>query len=380
MNLETRWAWRTARPVVAALTAVVVLFGLTACGTAAPAATEIEVSGSIDTHDPALIVDNLGTDSAQDDVWYVYSTGDGAVGLGSPLVRRSTDQGRTWEQIGPAWTAADEPYWSRQLIEGVDNFWAPEVYEHDGTYYMYYSASTFGSNTSLIGLYTNTTLDVDSPDYRWVDQGEVLRSTWKSPFNAIDPGITEDEEGNPWMVYGSFWDGLYMVPLEWPSGKLPGQDRVSDDPLAASGVEPVQVADRGSSVNPIEAGFIYKKDEYYYLFFSRDSCCKALDSTYNMAVGRSTSASGPYVDANGVSLLDDGGTPVLSATGNIVGPGGQSVARVGDKDILAFHYYAVDQGGMFQLGLRELAWNEDGWPVAFTAAELDTEETGSPEQ
>lgn len=341
-------------------------------GCSGPAeATAISAAGSVDTHDPALIVDPQGTDDSADDVWYVYSTGDGKVGLGSPQVRRSTDHGLTWEKLGPAWKAADEPYWSRTLIEGVDNFWAPEVYEHDGTFYMYYSASTFGSNTSLIGLYTNTTLDVDSPNYRWEDRGEVLRSTWRSSFNAIDPGITEDADGNPWMVYGSFWDGLFMVPLEWPSGKLLGQADTVDDPLAASGIEPMQVADRDSSVNPIEAGFIYQHDGYYYLFFSRDSCCKGTDSTYNIAVGRSTSVNGPFEDANGVSLLDDGGTPVLATTGSMVGPGGQSVARAGDKDILAFHYYDAEQGGMFQLGLRELAWTEDGWPVAQLDSELE---------
>jgi len=361
------------KTLVGLLAAAVSLPALAACAPEPPRAIPIEASGSLDTHDPALIVDNQGTKDPADDVWYVYSTGNGTVGRGAPQVRRSEDQGKTWEYIGPAWTATDDPQWARQIIEGVDNFWAPDIHEHDGTYYMYYSASTFGSNTSLIGLYTNTTLDVDSPDYRWVDQGEVLRSTWKNSFNAIDPGIVDDEDGNPWMVYGSFWDGLFMVPLEWPSGKLAGQAGVTDDPLVASGIEPVQVADRGSGVNPIEAGFIYSRDGYYYLFFSRDSCCKALDSTYNIAVGRSKSVTGPYEDANGVSLLEDGGTSVLAtlAEGNIVGPGGQSVARAGDKDVLAFHYYSRELGGMFQLGLRELAWDKDGWPVALAAGEPD---------
>ena len=56
----------------------------------------------------------------------------------------------------------------------MSNLWAPELIEHDGTWYLYYSASTFGSNRSVIALATNTTLDPDDPDYEWVDQGEVL--------------------------------------------------------------------------------------------------------------------------------------------------------------------------------------------------------------
>lgn len=348
------------------VTTTLVAFGLLAgCAPSVTPASKIEVTGSLNVHDPALIIDDLGTESTDDDVWYIYSTGDGAVGLGSPQVRQSVDQGVTWKEVGPAWTAKDEPYWARSIIEGVDNFWAPEVYEHDGTYYMYYSASTFGSNTSLIGLYTNTTLDPEDPEYRWVDRGEVLRSDGTKPFNAIDPGIVEDSDGKPWMVYGSFWQGLFMVPLEWPSGKLPGVQNL-DNPLAESGIEPIKVADRGFPPNAIEAGFITQRDNYYYLFFSKDSCCQGTASTYNIAVGRSENVTGPYVDADGRLLTEDGGTQVLETTGTMIGPGGQSVAN----DHLAFHFYDQDLGGQFQLGLRKLTWTQDGWPVAWTKEEL----------
>lgn len=367
MRLYNNGATAAARIAVSLAVACLVLAGCSS----APAATQIEATGSIDTHDPSLIVDNLGTDDPKDDVWYVYATGDGARGLGSPQIKRSLDQGSTWEEVGPAWKAKDEPNWSRSIVEGVENFWAPEVYEHDGTYYMYYSASTFGSNTSLIGLYTNVTLDPDAPEYRWDDQGEVLRSDGMSPYNAIDPGIIEDQDGAPWMVYGSFWKGLFMVPLEWPSGKLPGMDGVQDDPLSASGVEPIQVANRGAAPNAIEAGFITERDGWFYLFYSQDFCCKGTDSSYNIAVGRSESVTGPYLDANDVSLLDDGGTQVLQTHGSMVGPGGQSVAQVGDEYVLAFHYYDETLGGQFQLGLRRLNWSKDGWPIAQLASELE---------
>jgi arabinan endo-1,5-alpha-L-arabinosidase len=368
---------RSAKPLALLAATSLCASLLAGCASGPTAATDIPATGSVDVHDPALIIDDAGTPETDDDTWYVYSTGNGSIGLGSPQVRRSTDHGKTWEYIGAAWKNTDEPYWARSIIEGVDNFWAPEVYEHDGTYYMYYSASTFGSNTSLIGLYTNTTLDVDSPDYRWVDHGEVLRSNGGRNFNAIDPGIVEDENGDPWMVFGSFWGGLHLVPLEWPSGKLPGMADVTDDPLTASGIEPVLVADRGYPPNSIEAGYILRHGEYYYLFFSRDSCCQGSVSTYNMAVGRSENITGPYVDADGVSLLEDGGTQLLKTVDTRVGPGGQSVAVSGASGsgdagtaVVAYHFYDKDKQGLFQLGLRELAWTEDGWPVAWTEEEL----------
>jgi GH43 family beta-xylosidase len=64
-----------------------------------------------------------------------------------------------------------KPAWLSDAVPGVGNLWAPELVEHDGTWYLYYSASTFGTNTSVIAVATNTTLDPNDPDYAWVDGG-----------------------------------------------------------------------------------------------------------------------------------------------------------------------------------------------------------------
>ncbi|WP_084106641.1 arabinan endo-1,5-alpha-L-arabinosidase [Demequina sp. NBRC 110056] len=314
------------------------------------AATRIGVTGDIRTHDPALVVGDEGED------WYVYSTGDVRVGLGAPQIRRSSDAGETWEMVGTAWDAQTRPEWVYEEVPGVQNFWAPELYEHDGTWYLYYSASTFGSNRSLIGLMTSPTLDVDDPAYGWTDQGEVWRSTpGETNYNAIDAGIVEDEDGTPWMAFGSFWGGIQMVELEWPSGK------------AAAGTEPISLATRNDSLNAIEAPYVFERDGWYYLFVSRDKCCSGLDSTYSIAVGRSESVTGPYLDSLGNDMRYNGGDVVLSSRGDMVGPGGQSLSH----GYLGLHFYDASLGGEFRLDIRDLAWTEDGWPVAWTAEELE---------
>lgn len=319
---------------VAALALVLVLSG---CSATAAAPVTVEPEGDVYTHDPALVAGEDG------EPWFVYSTGSGQTADGNIQIRRS-DDGVDWEYVGEVWQA--KPAWLEEAVPGVDNLWAPELYKHDGTWYLYYSASTFGSNESLIALATNTTLDPDAAGYEWVDRGVVLTSTG-TDFNAIDPGIVEDADGTPWMSFGSFWSGLRMVELGWPDG-MP----VSTD-------EPVLLADRQSPSNAIEAPYILAHDGYYYLFFSRDFCCQGIDSTYNIAVGRATDVTGPYVDADGVPLTEDGGTPVLETEGARIGPGGQSVSR----GILAYHFYDADLDGAFRLGLSSLGW-EDGWPVA----------------
>lgn len=303
----------------------------------APAPAAPELSGDVFVHDPAYVHGD------GDDPHWIYSTGNGTIGDGNIQIRRS-DDGGAWEYVGEVWQT--KPAWITDEIEGVDNLWAPELYEHDGTWYLYYAASTFGSGDSLIALATSTTLDPDDPDYEWVDRGQVIDSAGES-YNAIDPGIVEDEDGKPWMAFGSFSSGLQIVPLEWPSG------------LRADDAEPITIADRGLLENAIEAPFIVARDGAFYLFASRGFCCRGADSTYEIIVGRADAVAGPYLDRDGGALTDDGGTVVLTTDGDRIGPGGQSVS----EDSLAFHWYDGQNDGIFRLGLLPLQWH-DGWPSA----------------
>lgn len=335
----------TAHAVIASMLAFALL---TACTAHGPSARVVEVEGDITTHDPALVV--------TDDAWYVYSTGDLRTGYGAPQIRRSTDNGATWELVGTVWDETTRPRWVYDEIPTVSNFWAPEVVEHEGTYYLYYSASTFGRNASVIGLTTNTTLDPDDPEYEWTDQGMVWSSQpGESDYNAIDPGVVTDETGTPWMAFGSFWGGIQLLELEWPSGK------------PTDGAAPVTIASRGTAENAIEAPYLYHHDGWYYLFVSRDRCCSGVASTYNIAVGRSQQVTGPYLGPDGTPMTQDGGLALLGTIGDMIGPGGQSVSG----GYLAFHYYDGSDDGAFKLAIRELEWDEAGWPVAMTADEAD---------
>jgi len=315
-------------------------------------------------HDPALVVDDDGT-------WYAFSTGRvGRENGGTIQIATSHDDGTTWEYAGTVW---DEiPAWiDEHFADGAlpDNLWAPEVYEHDGTYYLYYSASRFGTDDSLTALATNVTLDPTDPGYEWVDQGLVVESpVSRLPgdvrFNAIDAGIVEDEAGNPFMAIGSFWYGIFLVPLEWPSGK----------PVDGWQAQTVNIADRFIPGNPVEAPYITHRDGYYYLFVSFGACCRGADSTYQVAVGRSESVTGPYLDREGKDMYGGGGTILLEEHGAVVGPGGQSVFG----DYLAFHYYDASNEEIPYfptLGIQRLDW-VDGWPVADQRVELPTVVTG----
>ncbi|MWC00327.1 family 43 glycosylhydrolase [Agromyces sp. MMS17-SY077] len=325
---------RRPRRSVAALAALVAVsaLGLTAC---APTGAR-DLTGDLSVHDPALAQDG--------DTWFVYSTGSAGVADGNVQIRSSSD-GEHWVSRGAVWE--EQPEWLADAVPGVSNLWAPELIEHDGTWYLYYSASTFGKNRSVIALATNTTLDPDDPRYDWVDRGPVVESASGDDFNAIDPGVAVDDDGTPWLAFGSFWSGIRMVRLAWPDG------------LRADDEEPLRLADRGTPPNAIEAPYLVQHDGDWFLFVSVDACCQGLDSTYSIAVGRADEITGPYLGRDGTPLLLDGQTTLLAAEGDRIGPGGQSVAG----GMLALHYYDARLDGAFQLALIPLRWDAEGWPV-----------------
>ena len=142
------------------------------------------------------------------------------------------------------------------------------------------------------------------------------------------------------------------VPLSWPSGK----------PVHNWQAKAVHLAERpGVQYDPIEGADLVRHGRYYYLFTSRDLCCRGADSTYKIAVGRSTSVKGPYRDEQGRDLVDGGGAILLQTRGDHVGAGGQSVY----KNILAYHYYDADNTAapyIPTLGLEKIHWKR-GWPT-----------------
>src|SRR5215213_2043294 len=222
-------------------------------------------------HDPTVIKEG-GT-------YYLFSTRAGiAVRCSEDLVR--------WRLCGDVF--GHLPGWAVEDVKGLRGLWAPDVSYFNGRYHLYYSASTFGSNRSSIGLVTNRTLDPASDRFRWEDQGKVISSTAADDWNAIDPNLALDEEGRPWLSFGSFWSGIKMRKLDAATGKLSADDQT----LYALASRPRTKEQPGA----IEAPLIVRRNGYYYLFVSFDFCCRGVNSTYNIRMGRSRRVTGPYVD------------------------------------------------------------------------------------
>jgi arabinan endo-1,5-alpha-L-arabinosidase len=299
---------------------------------AAPSAWALH--GAIGSHDPSTIVKSGNT-------YWIFTTGQGI------YAKYSTDLVRWTPSPRPVFQNNNYPSWINTKVPGfAGTFWAPECFFMNGKYYLYYSCSTFGSKVSAIGLVTNVTLDPASPNYNWVDEGEVISSDNNSAANAIDPAIYRDASNNLWMTYGSFFGGIRNVQLNATTGK----------PMAGATQYAVANGD-------VEAAYIKQNGAFYYLFINRGTCCQGSSSTYHILVGRSASPSGPFLDKNGVDLNNNGGTMLLSASGRYRGPGHAGIFEENGAAYFSHHYYDSYDGGAPKLGLAKLTWDAAGWPV-----------------
>jgi len=262
----------------------------------------------------------------------------------------------SWKFSGYVWQFGP-PAWTWKEVPGFDgNIWAPDISYFNGKYHLYYSISTFGSNCSCIGLATNTALDPCEPEYQWIDSGgPVIRSASSDNYNAIDPALFIDSQGPEptyWLAFGSFWTGIKLTQIDPNTGC----------PLT-SPPELYSIARRKNSPHAIEAPFIVFRNGYYYLFASFDFCCRGTDSTYNVRFSRAECVTGPYIDKEGISMMQGGGTQLTWPDERWKGPGHQAVFQDNDgTDWLIHHAYDAENNGAAYLRIHRLYWTPDGWP------------------
>ena len=271
------------------------------------------LTGQTFVHDPSTILKD-------GERYYVFGTGWG-LATKSSADRLDWTNGPTVFRLPPAWATNAVPGFRGHI-------WAPDVIRLNGQFYLYYSVSTFGRQVSAIGLATSPTLDFASPDYRWTDRGPVIQSTNGSPFNAIDPGVLRDTGGRLWMAFGSFWQGICLVQLDPTTGL-----RLATD----------AAIQRLACNSSIEAACLFQRAEHYYLFVNWGRCCRGTNSTYEVRIGRSNEVTGPYLDREGVDLVNEGGTPFLETTGRFIGPGHIGIFNEGTTNWFSHHLRCAEQ-------------------------------------
>lgn len=298
-----------------------------------PGALAMLGNRSVRVHDPSAII------KCKDTYWIFYT------GRGIPSYH-SKDMVK-WERGPSVFTNA--PAWVAQAVPRNHwmNYWAPDIIRLGDRYLLYYAVSSFGRNDSAIGLATNPTLDPADPKYKWNDHGIVVQSVATNDFNTIDPAAILDAQGRLWLAFGSFWSGIKMIQLDPQTGKR----IATNSPIYSLAFN-----------DTIEASYIYRHDDYYYLFVNWGLCCRGTNSTYEIRVGRSRQITGPYLDKDGADLVTGGGSPFLSSVGPFIGPGQSGIYSENGADWFSCHFYDGDRNGVSLLAIFPLGWSTDGWP------------------
>ncbi|GIP44485.1 extracellular endo-alpha-(1-_5)-L-arabinanase 1 [Paenibacillus sp. J45TS6] len=298
------------------------LFGLSSTGFAA----FWNVTGDTGVHDPSIIKEGNS--------WYTFSTGQGIQVLKS-------DNGTQWYRVPQIFLTP--PSWWKTYVpkQTTNDVWAPDIQEYNGRVWLYYSISSFGSNQSAIGLASASSIGAG----QWRDDGLVLRTTTSNNYNAIDPNLVIDASGDPWLVFGSYWSGIKLTKIDKNTMKPTGSI--------------TSIAARPSNSGAIEGPSMVYRNGYYYLFASIDSCCQGVNSTYKIVYGRSKNITGPFVDKNGVDMLNGGGTILDTGNDKWKGPGGQDIYGT---NIIARHAYDAEDNGNPKLLISDLNWDSNGWP------------------
>ncbi|MGQ8337023.1 family 43 glycosylhydrolase [Sunxiuqinia sp. A32] len=313
----------------------------------------------IGVHDPVMIEEN--------NTWYLFCTGRGIEVLSSPDLQNWTRLSPVFEEV-PAWVKQEIPNYKGSSI------WAPDISYHNRQYYIYYSVSAFGRNTSCIGVATNKTLNPADPEFKWIDHGMVVKSVpGETNWNAIDPNLIIDDRGTPWLTFGSFWNGIQQIKMNANLFEIDGTrdnivtiaSRKTEEEIDNQPDPGNYPLDAGSS--QIEAPFMFKNKDYYYLFVSWDRCCAGPESTYKIAIGRSLKPHGPFVDKEGKQMLYCSGTILLQGDEtDWYAQGHNAVVRDagnGKVYLVAHAYDRHDIRGASKLRILELNWDNEGWPV-----------------
>lgn len=295
---------RVIAPVVAAM-----LF-------AVPGSVSAQLEGEPFIHDPSTVTSSDGR-------WWTFGT------RGGGLV---SDDGWVWHSGG------------ERPGGGV----APDIIKIGDRYYVAYAVGGGGMNgghASNVKIMWTRSLDPKSPAFGYHDVGIVASTDGIELADAIDPAFLYAEE-RLWLSYGTYFGAIRMVELDPHIGmRLPGNT-------------PVDVA------IDMEATALLHRDGWYYLLGTHGTCCDGPNSSYNIRVGRSRSALGPYVDNMGVPLLKGGGKLVVAGRGRQYGPGHFGLIDLGDGvEKYSVHYESdLDRSGRSVLGIQPLLW-KDGWPA-----------------
>lgn len=232
------------------------------------------------------------------------------------------------------------------------DYWAPEVFKHEGQYVMFFSARRKADGSLRVGVAVS-----DWPEGPYEDPlGEPL---FDYGYAAIDASLYIDADGTPYLYYsrdcsenavnGRHESHLYVVELDKSLLETKG------DPVLLT--VPDQLWEKHSGDWRWNEGpSVIKQDGLYYLYYSANYFAS---KEYGVGYAVAESPLGPFrkpVKNQLLHFLENEKGVLIS------GPGHNSFFRAGRELFTAYHThrYPLAPSGNRQLNLDRAGFHQDG--------------------
>ena len=306
--------------------------------------------------------------AASDGKYYMYGTS-----LADGFEAYVSDDMSVWEPLGKVYQGGGESQWN------VDCFWAPEVYERDGKYYMFYSSNAKdnpgndGENFK-IGVAVS-----DSPAGPFSDLYD--RPVFNPPYPVIDANVLFEDDGRCYLYFSrccyehavdseiadkarqeGFCDEVeeswvYGVEMQPDFSGVIGEPQLLLAP--PSKLDDIQaewesrsVANKEVNRRWTEGSYIFKDGDKYYMMYSANHYG---GKYYGVGYATSDSPLGPFVKSDVNPVLEEN----VSQGGIVMGTGHNMVVTMPDSS-----RYCVYHGRMSS--------NPDERVVFFDRLEVDS--------
>ena len=332
MRVDNDAAVRTPRPTANMYLACCILVGAALAIAPLHAATYQNPVLAGDYPDPTVI--RVG-----DEYWATATTSEWAPLF--PLLR-SRDL-VNWEHVGNIFER--RPDWAG------GNFWAPELFEHQGKFYVYYVGRKKGGPLSL------AVATAPKPTGPWTDHGPMIGQD----AGSIDAFPIVDIDGTRYLMWKEDGNSRKQPTPLWIQ-------KLSDDGLKLVGeMKEVFRNDATWENNLVEGPAVIRRGEYWYLFYAANACCGRACS-YGQGVARAKNLLGPWEKyAN---------NPIVLGNDTWKCPGHGTLVRDHEgRDWFLYHAYNasnfiyVGRQGVLDL----VSWKPDGWPVINSGQGTSTE-------
>lgn len=232
------------------------------------------------------------------------------------------------------------------------DYWAPEVYEINGKYVMFYTGREKASGSLRMGVAMS-----DAPQGPYEDV--IGAPLFDFGYAVIDGTLVYDDAGMPYMIYSR--DCSENIVGTYHESHLYGV-QLADDLLSVVG-DPVLLTQpdvdwelESGDYRWNEGPVVLRHEGRYYLFYS-SNCYAAKE--YSIGVAVADHPLGPYVKQQNNPILryvQDGEEVIVS------GPGHNSFFKVGDEIFASYHTHTYPKApsGNRQMCIDRVGFHADG--------------------